>query len=111
MFKAVKAIGEVIERNGFTINSTSETLLQRFKCRQSGVNEWLFDTGIRIRDLHKRRCQVIYSQYVAWCAMNGYRNVQTINTFKEEVSAAMGMTVDLLQDERVNLLWILLQRA
>lgn len=99
LYKSVKAIGEVIERNGFTINSTSEALLQRFKCRQSGVNEWLFDSGIRIRDLHNKRCQVIYSQYVAWCAMNGYKNVQTINTFKEEVAAAMGMTVDLLQDE------------
>lgn len=98
LYKAVKAIGEVIERGSFTINSTSEALLQRFKCRQSGVNEWLFDCGIKIKDLHTRRCQTIYSQYVAWCAMNGYKNVQTINTFKEEVAAAMGMVVDLLQD-------------
>ena len=28
LYKAVKAIGEVIERNGFTINTTSQALLQ-----------------------------------------------------------------------------------
>lgn len=98
LYKAVKAIGEVIERGSFTINSTSQKLLQRFKCRQSGVNEWLFDCGIKIKDLHTRRCQTIYTQYVAWCAMNGYKMVQNINTFKEEVAAAMNIVVDLLKD-------------
>lgn len=98
LYKAVKAIGEVIERNGFTINTTSQALLQRFKCRQSAVNEWLFDTGMKMRDVHGKRCQTLYTQHVAWCAMSGYKHVVPLNSFKEEVAAAMGVTVDLLRD-------------
>jgi P4 family phage/plasmid primase-like protien len=102
LFKAVRAIGEVIERKGFTINSTSESLLQRFKCRQSGINEWLLDSSIKIKDLHLKRCQVLHSQFMAWAAIANYKHSQTINTFKEEVAAAMGVTVELLEDENKN---------
>ena len=102
LYKAVKAIGEVIERGSFTINSTSESLLKRFKCRQSGINEWLFDTDKKIKDFHKEKCLKSFQEYTAWCAMCGYKTVQQINTYKEEVAAAMGMTVEMLEDANGN---------
>ena len=51
-----------------------------------------------MRDVHGKRCQTLYSQHVAWCAMSGYKHVVPLNSFKEEVAAAMGVTVDLLRD-------------
>ena len=71
-------------------------------CRQSGISEWLFDTDKKIKDFHKEKCLKSFQEYTAWCAMCGYKTVQQINTYKEEVAAAMGMTVEMLEDANGN---------
>lgn len=99
LFKAVEGIKLAIEEGRFRITQSEQQLLQIFKRRQSPLNEWLFENGITRGDLQNAKCIILFKQFNEWCVNNGYRNIMTNFTFKEDVCALYDMEIRQIQLE------------
>lgn len=98
--KAVMAIGQVIERGSFAIMESESAILNKFKCRQSPINEWLYECDICAGDIDSKHCVSLYNTFVMWCNDNGYTKFMTSYNFKEAISQYFNATVRSVMNEK-----------
>lgn len=95
LFKAVEGISIAIEEGKFRIMVSENQLLEKFKRRQSSLNEWLYENDMAVKDLLNKRCQTLYMQFSDWCRNNGYKKIPTMFTFKEDICALYEMNIKM----------------
>lgn len=98
-FKAVTAIRTAIEEGHFRITQSEQQLLEKFKRRQSPLNEWLYENELTLGEINGKECIPLYKQFVEWCNSNGYNKLMTAFTFKEDVCSLYDVEMDLVKNE------------
>lgn len=93
LFKAVEGIKMAIEEGHFRVTQSEQELLKIFKRRQSPLNEWLYDMEMTTGDLHCKKSIILFHQFIEWCGNNGYKNLMTHFTFKEDMCALYDMEI------------------
>jgi len=73
-------------------------LLRKFKCRQSSLNEWLYEDHVTLADIYKKSVRSLYTLYIDWAQQNGYSKLPSMFTFKEDISALYNVSVGYLPD-------------
>jgi len=94
LYKAVYWVGIALQEGQFRISQSEQDLLRKFKCRQSSVNEWLFEDHITLGDIYGKGVNVTYSFYIEWAQQNGYSKLPSVLTFKEDICALYGVEID-----------------
>lgn len=100
LYNAVKWIGIALRENRFRISQSESELLRKFKCRQSSLNEWLFEDNMALRDIYKKPVQSLYAIYVEWAQRNGYQKLPSILTFKEDIETLYDVKIGYNGEER-----------
>lgn len=100
LFKAVEGIKQALEEGHFKIEDSEQQLLKMFKRRQSSINEWIYESSIKLGDIHGKRCLPLYSMFNAWCDENGYTRRMTMFSFKEELCALFDVEVQFVTDSK-----------
>lgn len=95
LFKAVSGIKTAIEEGRFRITQSDQELLEKFKRRQSPLNEWLYENEMELKDIHEKECIPLYNQFKEWCNGSGYQKIMTAFTFKEDLCALYDVELDL----------------
>ena len=54
LWKAVYWIGVAMKEGHFRISQSEKELLRKFKCRQSSLNEWLYEEHITLGDIYQK---------------------------------------------------------
>lgn len=102
MFKAVEGIKQAIEEGHFRINISEQDLLRKFKCRQSPLNEWLYEQDLTLGDFMNKRCIAMYNVFIEWCNNNGYTRLMSMFTFKEDICSLYDMEIDICRENNQN---------
>lgn len=97
--KAVMAIGQVLERGSFAIMESESAILNKFKCRQSPLNEWLYECDVCAADIHNKHCVTLYNSFVMWCGDNGYTKFMTSYNFKEAICQYFNARIKAIRNE------------
>lgn len=98
-FKAATAIKTAMEEGHFRITQSEQQLLEKFKRRQSPLNEWLYENELTLGDINEKECVPLYKQFVEWCNANGYNKLMTAFTFKEDICSLYDVEMDLIKNE------------
>ena len=85
LVKSVDAVCRLLQNKKFVINQSESAILNKFKCRQSPINEWLYDCEITAGDIDEASCVTLYNNYTMWCGANGYSKFMTSFNFKETI--------------------------
>lgn len=85
LIKAVYAVHKLLQDKRFIINQSESAILNMFRCRQSPINEWLYDCEIAAKDIDGASCITLYNNYTMWCGANGYSKFMTSFNFKETI--------------------------
>lgn len=99
LFKAVNGIKTAIDEGRFRITQSEQQLLEKFKRRQSPLNEWLYEHEMSLDQIHHKECIPLYKQFVEWCTENGYNKLMSAFTFKEDICAMYDVEMDLVKNE------------
>lgn len=84
IYKAVQAIGLALKEGSFRISQSEQELLRKFKCRQSSLNEWVYENGMKLKDFYNTGTGFHYALYAEWCQKNGYKLPSALS-FKEDI--------------------------
>lgn len=98
LYKAVYWIGVALQEGTFRISQSEQDLLRKFKCRQSSLNEWLYEDHVTLADIYKKSVRSLYTLYIDWAQQNGYSKLPSMFTFKEDISALYNVSVGYLPD-------------
>lgn len=93
LWKAVYWVGIALQEGQFRISQSEQELLRKFKCRQSSVNEWLYEDHITLGDIYGKYINVYYQIYVEWAQRNGYQKIPSMLTFTEDMCALYNVEV------------------
>lgn len=93
LWKAVYWVGVALQEGQFRISQSEQELLRKFKCRQSSVNEWLYEDNITLRDIYGKGVATQYQYYVEWAQRNGYQKIPSMLTFKEDMCALYNVEI------------------
>lgn len=99
LYKAVQGIMTAIEEGRFRITQSEQELLEKFKRRQSPLNEWLYEHEVALKDIHKHSCNALYKQFIEWCGEGGYSKLMNVFSFKEDICALYDVEIDLDKSE------------
>ena len=91
LFKAVDGIKLAIEEGGFVITQSERALLEKFRRRQSALNEWVYENNMCLGDIVDKSSIALFKIFMGWCDVNGYKNTMTSFTFREEICALFGV--------------------
>lgn len=94
LYKSVQAIKQALEEGHFRINMSEQDLLRKFRCRQSPLNEWLFENDMTLGDVVGKRCMAMYTVYLEWSRMNGYTKPMAMYSFKEDICSLYDVEVE-----------------
>ena len=97
LFKAVEGIKIALEEGHFRISQSEQQLLETFKRRQSPLNEWLYESEIKLKDIHMKKCIVLYNIFAEWCRENGYNKIMNNFTFKEDICTIYDVEIDMIK--------------
>jgi putative DNA primase/helicase len=100
LFKAVYWIGVALQEGQFRISQSEEELLRKFKCRQSSLNEYLYEQHITLKDVYKSPVLQLYNQYIAWATMNGYTKLPSVLTVKEDICVLYNVEIEYTGEEK-----------
>lgn len=100
LYKAVYWVGIALQEGQFRISQSEAELLRRFRCRQSSLNEWIFEDNIKLRDIYGVGVNALYSLYIEWAQRNGYQKLPSMMTFKEDVCALYNVEIAFTGEER-----------
>lgn len=92
-YKAVEAIHLALQRGGFTINTSEESLKLKFQLGQSNLKKWLQANQYRIKDFINKTTSDLFQEYKTFCIESNC-NVANKQNFVEELLTE----TDLLQD-------------
>ena len=87
LYKCVYWIGVALEEGKFRISQSEQELLRKFKCRQSSLNEWVYEENMNLSEIYGKGVLATYTFYTDWALKNGYRNLPSVLTFKEDICA------------------------
>lgn len=99
LFKAVEGIKQALEEGHFRINLSEQDLLRKFRCRQSPLNEWLFEQGMTLGDIVGKRCMAMYTIYTEWARNNGYTKPMAMYSFKEDICSLYDVEIGFEANE------------
>lgn len=99
LYKAVYWVGVALKEGKFRISQSEQELLRKFKCRQSSLNEWLYEESMTLADIYNKGVVALYEIYVDWAQRNGYNKLPSVLTFKEDICALYGVEIDYVGDE------------
>lgn len=100
LYKAVYWVGIALQEGQFRISQSEQELLRKFKCRQSSLNEWVFEDSLTLGDIYGKGVSALYSFYIEWAQKNGYTKIPSVLTFKEDICALYGVEIDYTGPER-----------
>lgn len=100
LYKAVYWVGIALYEGQFRISQSEQELLRKFKCRQSSLNEWVYEDMLKLKDIYKKGVLGMYNFYVEWAQRNGYQKLPSILTFKEDLCALYNVEIGYIGDER-----------
>ena len=100
LYKAVYWVGVALQEGQFRISQSEQELLRKFKCRQSSVNEWLYEDHMALKDIYNKSVLGTYSMYVEWANNNGYSKLPSVLTFKEDICALYSVEIDYTGTEK-----------
>lgn len=93
LWKAVYWVGVALQEGQFRISQSEQELLRKFKCRQSSVNEWLYEDHITLADIYRKSVSALYSYYCEWSQRNGYQKLPSMLTFSEDICALYNVEI------------------
>lgn len=93
LYKAVFWIGVALREGQFRISQSEQELLRKFKCRQSSLNEWVYEEAMKLKDIYGKGILALYSFYIDWTQRNGYTKLPSVLTFKEDICALYNVEV------------------
>lgn len=94
LYKAVYWIGVALREGQFRISQSEQELLRKFKCRQSSLNEWIFEESLTLGDIYHKSALGLYTQYIEWGQANGYTKLPSALTFKEDMCVLYNVEID-----------------
>lgn len=100
LYKAVYWVGIALQEGQFRISQSEQELLRKFKCRQSSLNEWLYEDHVALRDIYGKGVLGLYSFYIEWANSNGYTKLPSVLTFKEDICALYNVEIDYTGTEK-----------
>ena len=100
LYKAVYWVGVALQEGQFRISQSEQELLRKFKCRQSSLNEWIFEDNITLGDVYGKSVQGLYTFYIEWAQRNGYAKLPSVLTFKEDICALYNVEIMFTGPER-----------
>jgi hypothetical protein len=100
LYKAVYWVGVALQEGQFRISQSEQELLRKFKCRQSSLNEWLFEENMTLGDVYGKGVLNLYSFYIEWAQSNGYSKLPSALTFKEDMCALFNVEIDFVGPEK-----------
>lgn len=98
LFKAVYWVGIALQEGKFRISQSEQELLRKFKCRQSSLNEWVFEEKMTLKEIYNKGVISLYTFYTEWALNNGYKNLPSVLTFKEDICALYKVEVGYTGD-------------
>ncbi len=99
LYKAVYWVGVALREGKFRISQSEQELLRKFKCRQSSLNEWIFEDNVTLNDIYGKGVLGLYSMYIEWAQTNGYSKLPSVLTFKEDICTLYSVEVDFTGEE------------
>ena len=99
LYKAVYWVGIALQEGQFRISQSEAELLRRFKCRQSSLNEWIFEDNITLGDIYGKGVSSLYSLYIEWAQTNGYQKLPSMLTFKEDICTLYNVEIEFTGEE------------
>jgi putative DNA primase/helicase len=100
LFNAVYWVGIALREGAFKISHSEQELLRKFKCRQSSLNEWIFEEHMVLNDIYGKGVLALYNMYLEWAQSNGYTKLPSALTFKEDICALFNVEIDFIGEER-----------
>lgn len=100
LYKAVYWIGVALQEGRFRISQSEKELLRKFKCRQSSLNEWVYEENLVLGDFYLKSCSGTYTFYLEWAERNGYKRLPSILTFKEDICTLYNLEVTFTGAEK-----------
>lgn len=100
LYKAVYWLNIALQEGQFRISQSEQELLRKFKCRQSSLNEWIFEDHLTLGDIYGKEVLPLYSFYLEWAQSNGYSKLPSALTFKEDICALYDVEVEYTSEER-----------
>jgi hypothetical protein len=100
LYKAVYWVGVALQEGAFRISQSEQELLRKFKCRQSSLNEWVFEDHITLGDVYGKSVLGLYTFYIEWAQSNGYNKLPSALTFKEDMCALYNVEIDFIGEEQ-----------
>lgn len=100
LYKAVYWVGVALQEGQFRISQSETELLRKFKCRQSSVNEWLYEEHIILDDIYNKSVLGTYNMYIEWANNNGYTKLPSVLTFKEDICALYNVEIEFTGIEK-----------
>ena len=94
LYKAVYWVGIALKEGHFRISQSEKELLRKFKCRQSSLNEWVYEEALMLKDFYKKGVLGMYTFYLDWAQKNGYTKLPSVLTFKEDICALYNVEID-----------------
>jgi phage/plasmid-associated DNA primase len=94
LYKAVYWLGIALQEGSFRISQSEQELLRKFKCRQSSLNEWVFEEHLTLGDVYGKGVLGLYAFYIEWAQNNGYTKLPSALTFKEDMCALYNVEID-----------------
>lgn len=99
LYSAVYWVGVALQEGQFRISQSEQELLRKFKCRQSSLNEWLYEEHMVLRDVYNKGVLGLYTIYIDWANSNGYSKLPSALTFKEDMCALFNVEIDYIGSE------------
>ena len=99
LYKAVYWVGIALQEGQFRISQSEQELLRKFKCRQSSLNEWVFEDNMTLGDIYGKGVLSLYSFYIEWAQKNGYTKLPSVLTFKEDICALYNVEIGFIGEE------------
>lgn len=100
LYKAVEGIGVALREGQFAITQSEQELLRKFRCRQSSLNEWVYEENMTLGDIYQKSTTFLYSLYIEWAGKNGYSKFPSVLTFKEDMCVLYNVVTDYTGPER-----------
>lgn len=100
LYKAVYWVGVAMQEGTFRISQSEQELLRKFRCRQSSLNEWVYEEHITLGEIYQKGVLGLYAFYVEWAQKNSYKNFPSVSTFKEDICTLYNVEIDFIGNEQ-----------
>lgn len=101
LFKAVYWIGKALQEGQFRISQSEGELLRKFKCRQSSLNEWIYEENYTLGEIYGKGVQGLYSMYIEWAQRNGHgKFIPSVLSFKEDICALYDVEIGFVGEQQ-----------